>query len=485
MRLYHEDFDPAHPVPACGTNQVYELDPMMAEQGSVVIDIEDSQVHAPLNQEEEGQYIDFLLLGKTGSGKSTTVDKLVTANIFGRSRPYNPSEHSSEPQRFQDRVKIEDVTLWCLPGHKKPEQIEARVKKAVFHRAVGEDAEPNEEYDSPDSVTTHCELLANETTKVRVLDVPGFDASTSYRIPLPGRQRVRSAAASTQENPLEAKAANQQQENFTIMRQILRIQVSKRLAFQRILYFLPCRGPPERADANLQNELSLMHYYFGDAIFDIMIMVATVYSDFSRRDAYSQSAMAKTKRSVKRALQLVLREGEGGASGVDPVPDVPIIYISLEETGKEIYDKLCATRVIRLSRDGFRLRFNENFCARCATHYGLIKSERIVCFEEVNGRRKEVPYDESKCHSKIIPKYSRLKKILGGIAYVVLLGIPLVAGAKWPGFTNSDEICFSCKAPPGTPGCLKVLQEVELVAGSPKITIDHSRDVDEVVEENE
>ena len=448
----------------------------MAEAGPVAIGI---QLNAPLRQEEVPPYIDFLLLGKTGSGKSTTVDKLVTANIYGTN--YVGTQHS-EPQRLGDRVKMEDITLWNLPGHKNPKQVEDRMKRALFHRAVSGDysqSDSDEEYDSPDSITTHCELLGNEISRLRVLDVPGFDASTSYHLPAQVRPNGEGV------NPLELKANNQQQQNFIIMRQILRIQANKSLAFQRILYFLPCRGPPERADANLQNELALIRYYFGDLIFDIMIMVATNPSSSSQRNSFKQRDMQKTKRNVKRALELVFMEEREGAVGLEVenpiIPEIPIVYISLEDTGKEIYDKLGAAYVVRPTREGFRLKFREKLCTRCATEYGLVRNECLVCFEDVDGKRKEVPYDESKCHPLIIPKYSKLKKVLGGIGYIVFLGIPYVAGAKWPWFTNNDEICVQCERPPGTPGCKKVLEEVNLVKGSPAVKVNHTSDVDPTV----
>ena len=64
-----------------------------------------------------------------------------------------------------------------------------------------------------------------------------------------------------------------------------------------------------------------------------------------------------------------------------------------------------------------------------------------------------------------MPKYSTAAKVGGGIAHVATVGIPLgiawlVNKEIWPGFTNSDEICVSCKRSPESKGC-KLLSKDE------------------------
>ena len=55
--------------------------------------------------------------------------------------------------------------------------------------------------------------------------------------------------------------------NLQIFRQIVQIQEKHNLQFSRVLYFLPNRGPLERADGMLQEEIKTMHGFFGEKYF--------------------------------------------------------------------------------------------------------------------------------------------------------------------------------------------------------------------------
>jgi hypothetical protein len=93
-------------------------------------------------------------------------------------------------------------------------------------------------------MTPDFELISNESTKIRVLDVPGFygegDAGTTLTI--------------------SVQVANQ---IALRMRNILRVQSEMKLKLRRILYFLPVHGALRRSDAYLEMELSTLAKYFG------------------------------------------------------------------------------------------------------------------------------------------------------------------------------------------------------------------------------
>ena len=92
-------------------------------------------------------------------------------------------------------------------------------------------------------------------------------------------------------------------------------------------------------------------------------------------------------------------------------------------------------------------------------------------------------YDESKCHPIIMPKHSRLSKIIGGIAHVATLGIPYAIGkASWLGFFNSDEIFPACNNQRGAIGCTRVLQQRRLqVKGKTYVVdVEHTNEIDQV-----
>ena len=101
-----------------------------------------------------------------------------------------------------------------------------------------------------------CEVLSNDTSNVRVLDVPGFFDGASIL------SRVGDGLASRREQF--------DQDNLDIMRKIVRIQISLAMKFKRILYFLPVQGPLERVSAHLKLELKWMAHFFETTIIKTM-----------------------------------------------------------------------------------------------------------------------------------------------------------------------------------------------------------------------
>lgn len=63
--------------------------------------------------------------------------------------------------------------------------------------------------------------------------------------------------------------------NLHIFQSILEEQEINGLAFRRVLYFLPKRGPPECAEETLQKEIEIMYEYMGQDIFKVMVIIAT------------------------------------------------------------------------------------------------------------------------------------------------------------------------------------------------------------------
>ena len=189
-----------------------------------------------ISQTEDKGYYNIMMIGTTGQGKSTTADKLLIAN---------PSQHPYEggvPQRDpvlneeSRQLKMDDITMWLLHASKEPptdahgkvidqdnlQCAQTRVKCLVYFRNKQDPHKKVNEARSTKmnifSSTKDCEVLSNETSKVRVMDVPGFFDGTS--VILEGQ------------NNLEVN-------NLDIMRRIVRIQTTLGMKFHRILYFLP------------------------------------------------------------------------------------------------------------------------------------------------------------------------------------------------------------------------------------------------------
>ena len=123
-------------------------------------------------------YYDIMVIGRTGMGKSTTVDKLLIANLTGNQ--YSEASHEDTiPDYEKGTLKHGDMTMWLVSEREdETESVSLRLKNLVFFRAL---KDPHKEINNSRETgmaiykaTYQCELLSNESTKIRVLDVPGF-----------------------------------------------------------------------------------------------------------------------------------------------------------------------------------------------------------------------------------------------------------------------------------------------------------------------
>ncbi len=383
-------------------------------------------------------YNDIMIVGKTGMGKTTTADKLLVANPDGHN--YQGAEHS-EPTVESEHVRADDLSIWLLSDTPNEiTRVKQRLKNLIFFRGLNE---PHEEINRSHSVeedsnrpTLSFELVSNESTKVRVLDVPGFF----------GEGDAGACIASAGE-----KAQHSVSVAVGRMRMILQIQTAMHMNFRRILYFLPLHGALKRLDAYLETELTTLAKYFGKSIFNCMVVAATMPSEAfedGNQVTLSDRAIAQTKQNFAAILSRVFpNERE--------LPDPPVIYVSMADTCEAVLAKVMNAPV---ACDHIALEFDTLICARCGSKAKVVKSEKVAVYTDET-ETNTIPYDESACHPLFIPKYTKVDRILGGIAHLVTFGQFL---GRWPSFRSLHEECVRCQKAPGSHGCTPVRTRCEM-----------------------
>lgn len=222
-------------------------------------------------------YYDIMLVGRTGQGKSTMADKLLIANPDGveyvlPDKTVPNVRHDGEVKDGEVKVQLEDISMWLLHAEDQSQDSETHLKALVYFRTSAEPHDGVNHMRDPKSTiltgTSSCQVLSNDTTKVRILDVPGFQDERGFR-------SATSSVPSHMNRPCQA-AVNIANFDMSTMRNVIRIQSALGMRFRRVVYFLPSRGALERPDSLLKLDLQQLDYAFGRAVFECMVAVATI-----------------------------------------------------------------------------------------------------------------------------------------------------------------------------------------------------------------
>lgn len=373
----------------------------------------------------------------------------------------------NEPIIEKKKLTMHHLVFWTASSipEKLKEPVTRYLKDLHFFREVKDShLEINESRKGGEinPITSSCQLVSNEVTGMRVLDVPGFFSV-----------QVQEHAPRSRQ-PLEEDIHNCTHNHLTIMREILRIQSTMKMAFRRILYFLPGRGPLGRQTMVLRQEMLLLAQYFGPSIFECMVLIATVQPRLSVMTIpggiFSAEEHEDTRLVFKETLEKVL-----APSPCRPPLNPPVVFISLLDTGKSIVEKIKNAEV---QEESLKLTFDPGVCVKCSCTIQWLEKEKVECIPVGRDESEVIPYDDSVCHPIFLPRNRRPHKIEveDGVMYIAL-SVPRGQRRE-----SSEEICYNCKRPPGSEGCLKVgtVYEIEMEeGGSEEIVVDHTNNIEE------
>ena len=417
---------------------------------------QDTQVTSTTSdeEEEESSYFDVMMIGRTGSGKSTVGNTL---------------------------LEVDPDTKKLMVGYRACDDITTIIKRWDGN---GDQKHYFEVGDGSESVTRSCKVLSNEKNKDRVLDTRGFADTENTR-----RDGVING-------------------NLQSFRWILQAQKMYDLRFSRVLYFLPSRGPPLRADGTLQEEIKVMHSFFGLQIFDVMVVVVTNNKRPHHQQAgFTEEDLAETREVFEHTFRT--------ATGVTLSKYPPVVYIAYKENpfkkvvgadvisdAEKLYffleQEAALTSSVQISLD-MALTEKKRILTMCGGKYFKFEDRCLRCAVKIIQEKlpsgKEVPVsvveaDGSKtlhgasfCHAFFVPKHSSFIRFVGGIAHIAALGMGMVyervsKKKSWPWFTNSEEACVVCKRPPGSKGCSPVDQKTAVPGG--EYLVAHTKEFDSI-----
>lgn len=239
--------------------------------------------------------------------------------------------------------------------------------------------------------------------------------------------------------------------NLELIRNVVFYQEQCNLNFGLVLYFLPCRGSPERADGVLNDEIAILQHYFGENIWKRMVVVVTAPQRFTQKKYFDLyvDPIEDCKRPVQNALKSVLQRYKIEAECQYLQENECFRFLSHDCI--DVKDMLSS--FLKGDHKG-GLSFSRDTCAKCSKKVTFkISGKDDACTVTEDGHIPTTVAETGKnfCH----PKFKRNWK---AIPYFIF----------W-------ETCSYCHCRPGTPGCLRVGEIYK-----DKLQVDHETWIDKL-----
>lgn len=286
-----------------------------------------------------------------------------------------PTDHGPTVRELPCGISEEEKQPTCpellYPQPGQPPKIEAQpdagIKKAAKESKyfpVGEDAH---------SQTLEPKLMASMKSKNRVLDTAGFAISGSS---LPVIQA-----------------------NLQLIHQIAEVQKVCQLKFRYVMYFLPFRGPPQRADRILKDEIAIMHHYFGEklGIWKRLVFVLTAPPEFQDPNMKTLLTTGHLRdnadRVIKKALEDVWQSyGVKQGNFVEP----NVIFVALDDSCEDIMSQI--KKAIPNADDG-GLMLRSDVCKKCGARVKVDSTAKVE-----SGSHVPITATKDRCHPHFAKK---------------------------------------------------------------------------------
>ena len=279
-------------------------------------------------------------------------------------------------------------------------------------------------YDSLDSTTastaretssvpdySYCQLLQSKDVDYRILDSQGFTPPSIFR-----------------------SNAEVSMQNFSILQHIIQVQDNMELQFARVLYFLPVRGPLEKAEGYLQEELRTLDKFIGPKIFESMVFIATIHERLHKLNiTFTAEDESISKDCLKQAFHLACPDFK------KEIP--PIIFIAFNDNTDMVRRKV---KEAKFGHNLTRIQFKDLICLNCGikllTSRDTDGLRRIVGTETMDGTIVDIK--ESFCHPAINPHV--LQQMIRWFGMII-------------GYTYEVKMyCTYCNKSPSKQGCYKI-----------------------------